>query len=107
MNFVQLFQMFGAAIAGGAIGWAFGLVQQFAAKRHAQMQATGKLNGAWSLMPGSMTRVAFLLVALALVQVICPMFFTGNAQWVVSVGVVFGYGWTLYLAMRARIARRV
>jgi hypothetical protein len=107
MNFVQLFQMIAAALAGGAIGWAFGLVQQFAAKRHAQLQATGKMNSAWSLMPGSMTRVAFLLVALAIVQVLCPMFFTGNAQWAVSVGVVFGYGWTLYLAMRARIAGRV
>lgn len=106
MNFVQLIQMFGATLAGGAIGWAFGLVQQFAARRHAEKQATGKLNSAWSLMPGSMTRVAFLLVALAIVQVFCPMFFTGNAQWAVSVGVVFGYGWTLYQAMRARIAAR-
>lgn len=107
MKLVELFQIFGATLAGAAIGWAFGLVQQFAAKRHAQMEATGKLNSAWSLMPGSMTRVAFLLVALAIVQVVCPMFFTGNAQWAVSVGVVFGYGWTLYQAMRARIAARV
>lgn len=99
--------MFGAVVAGTAIGWGFGLVQQFAAKRHAQRQATGKLNGAWSLMPGSMTRVAFLLVALAIVQVFCPMFFAGNAQWAVSAGVVIGYGFTLLQAMRARIATRV
>lgn len=106
MKFLQFFQLFGATFAGVAIGWAFGLLQQFAAKRHAEKEATGKLNSAWSLMPGSMTRVAFLLIALAIVQVICPMFFTGNAQWAVSVGVVLGYGWTLYQAMRARLAAR-
>lgn len=107
MKFLPFFQLFGATLVGVVIGWAFGLLQQFAAKRHAEKEATGKLNSAWSLMPGSMTRVAFLLVALAIVQVICPMFFTGNAQWAVSVGVVLGYGWTLYQAMRARLAAHV
>ena len=106
MKLMEFFQMFGATLVGAAIGWAFGLVQQYAAKRHAQMQATGKLNSPWSLMPGSMTRVAFLLVALAIVQVVCPVFFTGIAQWAVSAGVVFGYGWTLYQTMRARISAR-
>lgn len=106
MKILEFFQISGAVLAGTAIGWAFGLVQQFAAKRNAQMQATGKLNGVWSLMPGSMTRVAFLLVALAIVQVVCPMLFTGNAQWAVSAGVVVGYGFTLYQAMRTRIAAR-
>jgi hypothetical protein len=107
MKSLEFIQLFGATLAGAAIGWGFGLVQQFAAKRLADRQATGKMNSAWSLMPGSMTRVAFLLVALAIVQVFCPMFFTGNAQWAVSVGVVFGYGWTLYQSMRARISARV
>jgi hypothetical protein len=107
MKLMEIFQLFGATLAGIAIGWAFGLVQQFAARRQAEKQASGKLNSAWSLMPGSMTRVAFLLVALALVQVFCPVFFTGNAQWAVSVGVVVGYGWTLYQTMRTRIAPRV
>jgi len=107
MKMFEMMQMIGAVVAGGAIGWGFGLLQQAATRRHDRLQATGKMNGAWSLMPGSMTRVAFLLVALAIVQVVCPMFFAGNAQWAVSVGVVAGYGWTLYQSMRARLAARV
>jgi hypothetical protein len=106
MKTLEILQMLGAAVVGTAIGYAFGLVQQAASRRHAQLEATGKLNTAWSLMPGSMTRVAFLLVALALVQVGCPMFFTGNVQWAVSAGVVAGYGRILYQSMRARIASR-
>ena len=107
MKVIEIFQLFGATLAGMVIGWGFGLIQQFAAKRNAEKEATAKFNSAWSLMPGSMTRVAFLLIALAVVQVVCPMFFTGNAQWAVSVGVVLGYGWTLYQTIRARIAARV
>ncbi|MGZ4987981.1 MAG: hypothetical protein ACXWIU_11820 [Limisphaerales bacterium] len=107
MKLFEIFQTFGAIIVGGAIGWGFGLLQQAATRRNERLQTTVKLNHTWSLMPGSMTRVAFLLVALALVQVICPMFFTSTAQWCVSAGVIAGYGWMLYQSMRARLAARV
>jgi hypothetical protein len=106
MKTIEIFQMFGGFVAGGAIGWGFGLLQQAATRRHERLQLTGKLNSTWSLMPGSMTRVAFLLVALAMVQAICPMFFGGVAQWCVSAGVVAGYGWMLFQNMRARLAAR-
>ena len=44
-----------------------------------------------------------MLVALALVQVICPLLFVDGTQGVVSAGVVFGYGWTLFTKLRHRL----
>src|ERR1043166_6724896 len=88
--------------AGGSVGAFFGMIQGLAARRNLAYQQTGKLNHAWQLMPGSMTRVALLLVALALVQIICPMLFVDGTQWWVSAGVVFGYGWMLIQQMRER-----
>jgi hypothetical protein len=56
-------------------------------------------------MPGSMRRVAFLLVALVLVQFVCPLLFVGASQWCVSGGVVLGYGWVLFRGLAQRRAR--
>jgi hypothetical protein len=57
-------------------------------------------------MPGSMRRVAYLLVALAGVQVICPLLFTNGTQWWVSGGVVAGYGLVLAQELRRRMTAR-
>ncbi len=57
-------------------------------------------------MPGSMRRVAYLLVALALVQVACPLLFAANCQWWVSAGVAAGYGIVLYGQLRRRLANQ-
>ena len=59
-------------MTGLTIGYAFGLFQDMAARRNQQRLDKGVLHSGWSLMPGSMTRVAMLLIALALVQVGCP-----------------------------------
>jgi hypothetical protein len=99
-NFIILF--FGLLV-GGLIGAAFGAVQNAASLRNEKKQEKGILRSGWAIMPGSMTRVAFLMIALVLVQIGIPMLFTGEIQWIVSAGVVIGYGWKQYLQLRRRI----
>lgn len=89
--------------AGGVIGLAFGTLQQAALRHNERRQQTGGLKNGWSLMPGAGARVAYLLIALALVQLVCPLLFADGAQWIVSGGVVFGYGWTLFRQLRQRL----
>jgi hypothetical protein len=89
--------------AGAMIGYAFGLLQAVALRRHEQQQQNGTLKSGWSLMPGSGARVAYLLAALALVQFVCPLLFVAGTQWLVSAGVLLGYGWTLFLQLRRRL----
>ena len=97
----------GALILGSVIGLAFGSIQNAALLRNKKRERQGNLHSGWSLMPGSMRRVAFLLIALALVQIACPMFFEREGmQWIVSAGVVLGYGWTLLDQFRLRAAQR-
>jgi len=90
--------------AGVTIGLAFGRLQEAALRRNQQRQEKNLLHSGWSLMPGSMTRVAMLLVALVLVQLVCPLLFTHYSQWWVSGGVVLGYGVMLWRQLRQRMA---
>jgi hypothetical protein len=94
-----------ALVAGGMIGYAFGLIQSAAARRHERLQKEGKFKSGWSATPGSFRRIAYLLVALALVQFLFPVFFTPNglSQWCVASGVAAGYGLVLYRDMRRRL----
>jgi len=81
------------ALGGGlAIGYGFGLIQAAAQRRNERRQESGQLKNPWAVMPGSGVRVAYLLVALAAIQVICPVFFSDGTQWWVSAGVAGGYG---------------
>jgi membrane protein implicated in regulation of membrane protease activity len=57
------------------------------------------------VMPGSGRRVAYLLVALVLVQIVCPLLFTNGVQWWVSGGLVAGYGVVLYWQLRQRLSQ--
>jgi hypothetical protein len=91
-------------LAGLAIGYAFGKVQEAALRRNEQRQQTGRLQSGWGVMPGSATRVAMLLMALVLAQLVCPLLFTHYSQWWVSGGVVAGYGALLAQQLRRRIA---
>jgi amino acid transporter len=90
-------------IVGGLIGLAFGAVQNVALRRNEKRQKDGHLKSGWMVMPGSMTRVAFLMIALVLVQIGMPMLFNGVSQWMVSAGVVLGYGWMLYVEYRRKV----
>jgi hypothetical protein len=96
----------GALVLGVVIGYLFGHVQNAALLRNKKRMESGKLKTGWAMMPGSMTRVAMLLVILTLVQLGIPMFFKDNIQWVVSAGIVLGYGWTFVKQLRERSTYR-
>lgn len=92
-----------AVIAGGVIGLGFGTLQQAALRRNEERERSGQLKNGWPLMPGAGARVAYLLITLALIQVVCPLLFQEGTQWFVSGGLVAGYGWTLLSQLRARL----
>jgi|WetSurMetagenome_2_1015567.scaffolds.fasta_scaffold21332_4 hypothetical protein len=94
---------FAGFIVGGLIGLAFGAIQNFALRRNEKRQQEGQLRSGWMAMPGSMSRVAFLMIALVLVQIGMPMLFDGVSQWMVSAGVVLGYGWMLFVEYRRKV----
>jgi hypothetical protein len=96
LQMFELLRAFAGLLAGGLIGFGFGLVQERALRRNQQRAQAGQLNNGWTVMPGSMTRVAWLMIALVLVQVVCPLLFRDGTQWWVSGGVVLGYGMVLF-----------
>ena len=98
----QIVKIAAALITGGMIGVGFGMMQQAAYRRYKKSQAVGSFNSAWAAMPGSMKRVANLLITLALIQFVCPVLFKDSTQWWVSGGLVAGYGAMLYRNMRER-----
>ncbi|HVU36920.1 MAG TPA: hypothetical protein VHC95_01160 [Opitutales bacterium] len=92
-----------AFVIGGLIGVGFGFVQNLATRRYERKQAKGKLKNYTSVIPGSFTRVALLLVVLVLVQMACPYLFNNaQAPWWVSGGVMAGYGYILYQKLQAK-----
>ncbi len=100
---MNVFLPIGGFVLGAAIGLSFGKIQDAALARNKKLQESKKLASGWAVMPGSMSRIAYLLIVLALVQLTCPLFFEGNTvQWIVSAGVVLGYGWSLYSQFRRR-----
>ena len=103
IHLVDLVRDLAGLLAGGVIGLAFGTLQRAALHRHEQLEQSGKLKSGWSLMPGSGARVAYLLVALALVQFLCPLLFADGSKWWVSAGLVIAYGWLLYQQLRLRL----
>jgi hypothetical protein len=104
-QFITMFASIAALIVGGLIGVAFGQLQNVARRRNEQKEQQGSFKSGWSLMPGSGVRVAYLLLTLVLIQIICPMLFkNGSTQWWVSGGVVAGYGAMLFLQLRERIS---
>jgi H+/gluconate symporter-like permease len=92
-----------ALLVGGIIGAAFGMVQNAARRKNEERQKKGDLNNGWSVMPGSGARVAYFLVALLLIQLICPLLFRDGTQWWVTGGVGVGYGVMLVLQLRQRL----
>lgn len=103
-EFYKILTVTTGLVAGALIGWTFGIIQVSAQRRNQRLQESGKLTNGWMVMPGSGQRVAYLLVALALVQFCCPLLFSDGCQWWVSGGVVAGYGWVLYKQLREKLA---
>jgi hypothetical protein len=91
-----------AVAAGGVIGYGFGIIQNLALRRNQRKQQSGDLNSGWAVMPGSMTRVAYLLILLVAIQFLCPLLFKDGTQWWVSAGLVMGYGYTLFRRLMQR-----
>lgn len=104
-SFIDTLRLPAALLAGGAIGLLFGLFQDLARRRYERLQQEGKFTSGWAATPGSFRRVAYLLVALAAVQFLCPVFFDPHSfsQWWVSAGVVAGYGVVLFRELRRRL----
>ena len=88
----------GGLALGCVVGYAFGAFQNAARSHNTRLQKAGKLKNGWKVMPGSSGRVAILLVGLTSFQLIFPFLFNNSAgvQWLISAGVVLGYGWTLF-----------
>lgn len=101
-SFVSLVIALAGFLVGGLIGVSFGLIQRAAKRRNEKREHAGSFKNAWITMPGSMTRVALLMLALVLVQVGCPLLFEGDIQWFVSAGVVLGYGLMLFKELHSR-----
>ena len=102
MEWTTLQRSLGGLVAGGLIGVGFGMLQNLALRRNQQLQQAGDLKSGWAVMPGSMRRIAYLMVALIAVQIFCPLFFTDGVQWWVSGGVLVGYGTMLFRQLRLR-----
>src|SRR5882672_11371062 len=103
-TFLEIFRPVLALVIGAAIGLAFGKLQNFALRQHQRQVETGEFKNPWRIMPGSGGRVALLLIALVLIQIVCPMLFADGTQWWVSGGLLAGYGWTLFQQLRHRRA---
>lgn len=97
----------GGLVAGGIVGVAFGAIQLAAQRKYELRQRKGKSTSGWIVVPGSFTRVAFLMIALVIVQVFLPSFFLNNMQWMVSAGVILGYGWILFQQVRRQKLHQV
>jgi ABC-type Fe3+-siderophore transport system permease subunit len=95
MEVMSILRPVAALLAGAAIGFVFGTIQNLALARNEKRQASGSLQNGWSGMSGSARRVAYLLVALVLVQIVCPLLFQDGSQWWVSGGVCGGYACAL------------
>jgi hypothetical protein len=105
IHLIDIFRCAAAVLVGGVIGLAFGTLQQAALRRHEERERAGQFKNGWSIMPGSGARVAYLLVTLAVIQVVCPMLFADGTQWWVSGGLLAGYGWHLTQGIRRRRAQ--
>ncbi len=100
-----MFASIAALLVGGLIGAAFGMLQNVARRQNEKREADGSFKSGWSLMPGSGARVAYLLITLVLIQILCPMLFNnGSTQWWVSGGVGIGYGLMLAIQLRQRLS---
>ncbi len=102
-QFAQIIAAAAALVAGGTIGAGFGVIQEAARRRNERLQAAGRLTNGWAVMPASGKRVAFLLIALVLVQIFCPLLFSNDTKWWVSGGVAVGYGFALAMDLRRRL----
>ncbi len=100
--------LFGGFAIGAVVGMAFGSIQAAAHDRYRRLQQHNRLTNVATIIPGSLRRIAFLLVALVSIQIAFPMFFEREGmQWVVSAGIVVGYGLALLRQASGRQMSRI
>lgn len=99
---IEVLIILGALAIGGAIGFWFGTLQNAAMLRNKKKYESGNLKSGFFIMPGSMSRISTLLIILVVIQLAIPRFFEGNVQWIVSAGIILGYGWTFVKQLRNR-----
>lgn len=104
-DFLTMLQSLIGLIVGCLIGAGFGVIQNAARARNERRQRAGKFNSGWAAMPGAGGRVVYLLVALVVIQIVCPLLFQNNVKWWVSAGVAGGYGLMLFWQLRQKLAQ--
>ncbi|HEY9154455.1 MAG TPA: hypothetical protein VIM69_04950 [Opitutaceae bacterium] len=92
-----------AVLVGFGVGYSFGLMQENARLRNAALQAKGNFKLGVKQLPGTGRRIAYLLLSLLAAQLICPLLFRDGVQWLVSGGLLIGYGIPMWGQMRARL----
>jgi hypothetical protein len=102
MQLMDVIRPVAGLLVGGGIGLGFGWIQNLALRRNQKRQQSEGLPSGWAVMPGSMSRVACLLLTLVLVQALCPLLFVGGSQWWVSAGLVAAYGALLFRRLGQR-----
>lgn len=105
-SFIETLLTLAALVTGGIVGLLFGLLQTQARLQNKKLSEDGKLKSNWKILPGSFGRIALLLIVLALIQLGVPMLFKGNIQWIVSLGILLGYGWTFVRQLKQRAMYR-
>jgi hypothetical protein len=103
-DFITMLQSLTGLVVGAIVGVGFGILQDAARRRNERKEAEGELNSGWQLMPGAGTRVAYFLLVLVAIQLVCPLLFRDGIQWWVSGGVAAGYGVMLFLQLRRRLS---
>jgi hypothetical protein len=92
-----------AVIVGFGVGYSFGLLQENARRRNAVAQARGDYKLGMGQLPGTGRRIAYLVLSLLAVQLICPLLFRDGIQWMVSGGLLVGYAIPMWSQLRERL----
>ena len=106
MTITYMLQCLAGLMAGGCIGLGFGVLQDAAREKYRRLQQNAALKSEWTVVGGAGQRIAFLLIALALIQIFLPALASGSVKWWVTGGAVAGYAASLYPHLRRVLASR-
>jgi hypothetical protein len=91
----------GALIIGLGVGVTFGTLQHKALLRDQIKQANKDYKKRRLVVPSSFRRIFYLVISLLVIQYAAPILFhTSSTQWVLTAGIIVGYGWTLVRRLR-------
>ncbi len=91
----------GAVIFGIGTGITFGTLQHKALLRDQQMQSAKEYKKRRLVVPSSFRRIFYLVIMLMVIQYTAPMLFKNTStQWILTAGIIIGYGWTLVRRLR-------